>query len=223
MKKCPKCNLYYNTTRKSCPLCFEILEDDGGEFQGPDYPRPVPQPASYNLILRIIAFLSVIAVFVSVLVNALTFAKTKTFWSVIVALGVGYFWVLLRSTFRAKGNVGMKLVIQMVMLSILIVVIDAVTGFHRWSLDYVVPFLSMASLLAIIAVLLGKVKIAEYLLYLLAAAILGFIPFILWLVKLATVLWPSLSAASLSFATIIGMVFFADRETKEEMKKRFHI
>jgi hypothetical protein len=175
------------------------------------------------VLLRIIAFLSVIAVFVSALVNALTYSKTKTLWSLIVVLGVVYFWVLLRSTFKAKVNVGLKLVIQMLMLSSLVVGIDAVSGFSRWSLNYVVPFLSMASLLAIIAVLLGKVKFAEYLLYLLAAVILGFIPFILWLVNLIDVLWPSLAAASLSFATIIGMIVFADKETKEELKKRFHI
>lgn len=224
MKKCSKCNLLHNTTRKSCPLCFEILEDlDGKDFQGPDYPRPVPEPSSYNVLLRIIAFLSVIAVFVSALVNALTYSKTKTLWSLIVVLGVVYFWVLLRSTFKAKVNVGLKLVIQMLMLSSLVVGIDAVSGFSRWSLNYVVPFLSIASLLAIIAVLLGKVKFAEYLLYLLAAVILGFIPFILWLVNLIDVLWPSLAAASLSFATIIGMIVFADKETKEELKKRFHI
>lgn len=224
MKKCSRCNLLFNTTRKSCPLCFEILQDhDGKEFQGPDYPRPETETAPYNVLLRIITFLSVIAIFTSVLVNALTFKNTKTLWSLIVILGVLYFWVLLRSTFRAKSNVPMKLVIQMLMLSILIIGIDSVSGFKRWSLNYVVPFLSMASLLAIISVLIGRVRFGEYLLYLLAAIILGFIPFILWLVKLITVLWPSLSAASLSFVTIIGMIVFADKETREEFKKRFHI
>jgi hypothetical protein len=53
--------------------------------------------------------------------------------------------------------------------------------------------------------------------------ILGFIPFILYLMGLIDELWPSLAAATLSFVTIVGMIVFADKETKEELKKRFHI
>jgi hypothetical protein len=59
--------------------------------------------------------------------------------------------------------------------------------------------------------------------YLFDAIILGFIPLILWLFNIVDVLWPSLTAASLSFATIVGMLVFADKETQEEMKRRFHI
>jgi hypothetical protein len=228
MKKCVKCNVLHNTTRKSCPLCFEILQDvDGQNYQGPEYPKPTPIPEKYNVLLRIITFLSIVAIFSSVLVNILTYKNSKSLWSLIVVLGVLYFWVLLRSTFKAKSNVPMRLVIQMVTLSIHVIGIDLVTGVSRWSLswsiNYVIPFLSMASLLAIISMFLGKVRSSEYLLYLLAAAILGLIPFVLWLFDLVIVLWPSLAAASLSFATIVGMIVFADKETKEELKKRFHI
>lgn len=224
MKKCLKCNVLHNTTRKSCPLCFEILQDiDGKAYLGPEYPKPTPTPEKYNVLLRIITFLSIVAIFSSVLVNILTYKNSKSLWSLIVVLGVLYFWVLLRSTFKAKSNVPMRLVIQMITLSILVVAIDWVSGFSCWSINYVIPFLSMASLLAIISIFISKMRSGEYLLYLLAAAILGFIPFILWLFDLIQVLWPSLAAASLSFATIIGMIVFADKETKEELKKRFHI
>lgn len=225
MKKCKHCNLFHDTDRKTCPLCFEILEIvDDKEVINPPYPNPkTPQPR-YNVFLRIITFITIIGIFSSVLINAITYRKTPTLWSVIVVLGLLYLWVLLRSTFRSKSNVPMRLVLQMLTLSILTIGIDLVTGFIRWSLNYVIPFLSMASLLSIISLLIGSsVRFGDYLLYLLAAIILGFIPIIVWLFKQSTVLWPSLAAASLSFVTIIGMIVFADKRTKEELKKRFHI
>ncbi len=225
MKKCHKCNLLFDTNRKSCPLCFEILQDqDGKELQGPAYPKPTPYRPKYNVLLRIITFFTIIAIFSSVVVNALTYRQNKSLWSLIVILGLLYFWVLLRSTFRAKSNVPLRLVIQMLTLSILVIGIDYVCGFSRWSLNYVIPFLSMASILAIISILIGSgVRYGEYLLYLFSSVILGFIPFILYLMGLIDELWPSLAAATLSFVTIVGMIVFADKETKEELKKRFHI
>ncbi|MDD3999791.1 MAG: DUF6320 domain-containing protein [Bacilli bacterium] len=224
MKKCNSCNLKFETKRKSCPLCFETLQSLSEDIVQPAYPKLEKEPHKYNVLLRISTFLTILAIFASILINLFTYKQFRSLWSIIVILGVLYFWVLLRSTFRAKNNVPMRLVIQMLMLSILVIGIDSVTGFKRWSLNYVIPFLSMASLLAIISVLIGSlVRFAEYLLYLLAAIILGFIPIILWLVNLIDVLWPSLAAASLSFVTIIGMIVFADKETKEELKKRFHI
>jgi hypothetical protein len=214
-----------DTDRKTCPLCFDILQNvDDKPVLNPTYPKPTPTPAHYNVFIRIVTFFTIIGIFSSVLVNIFTYRESKTLWSVIVILGLLYFWVLLKSTFRVKSNVPMRLVLQMLTLSLLVIGIDLVTGFSRWSLNYVIPFLSMASLLSMISLLIGSnVRFGDYLLYLLAAIILGFIPIIIWLFKVSDVLWPSLAAASLSFVTIVGMIVFADKSTKEELKKRFHI
>ena len=49
------------------------------------------------------------------------------------------------------------------------------------------------------------------------------IPLILWTFKLVTALWPSLVAACFSLMVFLGMLIFADKATKEEFNKRFHI
>lgn len=224
MKICKKCQVKINTERKTCPLCLGILTSLDDQVYENQYPKPSFVPEKRNIFIRILSFLTILAILASILINIATYHQTKTLWSLIVIIGIGYFWILLKSTFRRKTNVPLRLVIQMVALSAVTIVIDKVSGNIGWSLNYVIPFLSMASLLSIISLLIGnRVKYSEYLLYLLASVIFGIIPFLLWIFQIVSILWPSLSAASLSVATLIGMIVFADVETKEEIKKRFHI
>jgi len=225
MKKCHKCNVLVDTERKTCPLCFEILKltDDESVSASP-YPKPENTIVVRSIFLRVMSFLTIIGVIGAVAVNFVTFKLNPTYWSLIVVMAVGYFWILIKSTFRGNGNVPMRLVVQMIALSILTYSIDRIAGYGGWSINYVIPFLSILSILAINFILIGNgFKYNDYLLYLFAAFVLGFIPSILWVFNRVDLLWPSLSAVSFSFSTIVGMLIFADRETKEELKKRFHI
>lgn len=225
MKRCPKCKVFVNTERKTCPLCFAFLQDgDGPDEKLTPYPKYKSKIFKYNLFFRSLVFFSIIGIFVSVVVNVLTYRDNPNPWSIIVISGLLYFWILLRSTVRREGNIPRQLMVQSLTLSLLLYIIDLLSGNIGWSLNYVIPFLSMSSLLSIISILLGNtLKFNDYVSALFAAAILGFIPFILWLFQVVEELWPSLAAASLSFSTIIGMFIFAGRNIKEELKKRFHI
>ncbi|MCK9537154.1 MAG: DUF6320 domain-containing protein [Bacilli bacterium] len=225
MKKCTECKVLVNTERKTCPLCFTLLRNlEAQSTQLTLYPKYRSKTVRYNIFFRILAFLSIVTVFVSVSINIINYRENRNFWSLIIVASLIYLWILFRSTIRGNGNIPRRLIIQMLTLSVLLYVIDRLSGYGRWSLDFVIPFLSMASLLSIIILLVGNtVKFQDYVSALFAAIIFGFIPFILWLFKIVSTLWPSLSAASLSFSTIIGMFIFAGGHIKEELKKRFHI
>lgn len=225
MKKCVQCQVSVNTERKTCPLCFALLRaSEEPSQQLTPYPKYRSRAVRYNVFFRILAFLSIIASFVSVLINLITYRDSGKLWSLVVVASLIYMWILFRSTIRGQGNVPRRLLIQMLTLSALLYVIDRFSGNGGWSLSYVIPFLSMASLLAIIILLVSNtVKFRDYLSALFATCIFGLIPFILWLLDVVETLWPSFSAASLSISTIIGMFIFAGGHIKEELKKRFHI
>lgn len=224
MKQCRRCKVLFKTERKSCPLCFEVLKPLPGEDDFVGYPRPSRKPAAINVFVRLMTFFTVLTVTAAVVINAVTYRRYPHLWSLVAMIGVGYLWILIRKTFLGKSHIPMRLVIQMLMLSVLTYVIDIVFNSTGWSLDYVIPFLSMASIIPIIAMLFAnRVKINDYLPTLFACVIFAFVPFILWLFDVVDVLWPSLAAASLAFATIVAMIVFADKETKEELKRRFHI
>ncbi|NLD25888.1 MAG: hypothetical protein GX661_00855, partial [Acholeplasmataceae bacterium] len=57
MKKCNKCKVLVDTDRKTCPLCFDILQNvDEEPVVNPSYPKPTPMPAHYNVFMRIVTF-----------------------------------------------------------------------------------------------------------------------------------------------------------------------
>lgn len=224
MKHCEKCHVDISTKRQTCPLCGQFLIDTEPkkEILLSEYPPYKPIVKEYNLLLRIIYFLGFTGIILSAVVNWLTYEGVA--WSIYVGIGVVYLFILLKNTIMAKKPIARKLIVQMIVLSILLFGVDYYGGFARWSLDYVIPSLSIATTLSIILVVLIKpMRYEDYVIYMFLTVFLGFIPFIFYLFKIVNVLWPSISAAGLSLAVMIGMITFADRKTKNELKKRFHI
>lgn len=224
MKRCPKCNVKVNSVRKTCPLCLSILETkEGGEYKK-IYPSPNLTPKKKSVLLKILSFLSVVGIFTSAVVNYLTYTKEGGLWSIIVAFNIGYFWVLIKSTLTRRGNIAVRLVIQTIAISLTVYIIDLLSGNTGWAINYVIPFTIMAALLSIISITLGsKERYQMYFNQIVTGVILGFIPIIFRFLNIATETWPAISALSLSVATIIGMIIFGDRHTKDEIRKRFHI
>jgi len=175
--------------------------------------------------VKLFLFLSIVGAFVSIVVNAMTFDSSKpTFWSVIVIGCILYAWVLIRNTIIAKINIGRKLLFQTIALPLLLIVIEKMTLTSNWALDYIAPFLTVIATVAILMlVFIRPSKYGEYVIYLLMMNMLGVVPIALFYMGIIMILWPSVIAASLSFLTFLGMWVFAGRETKNELKKIFHI
>ena len=55
MKKCPTCNIYFDTDRKSCPFCRNVLEEiSESKFQ--DYPAYKESKNKKRLVEKIFIF-----------------------------------------------------------------------------------------------------------------------------------------------------------------------
>lgn len=224
MKKCLECKVYVDTERKTCPLCGSVLEGNENESTSVGYPKYQQLPKKKNYVLRTFVFLTITGILVCALINFLTYSETPVLWAAYPIIGSIYMWILIRFTIISRKNASFKLLIQMITLSLVVYGIDYFTKNEGWALNYVVPFLSIASTLMIAIILMArKMKFGEYIFNLFASIILGFIPFILWITKVCTVSWPSFTAAVVSIVTLIGMIIFADKEIKEEFKKRFNI
>lgn len=225
MKKCEKCNVYVNTQRKTCPLCFEPLtEMDKEELEYPVYPDYVPPKRKTNFFIKSMTFLAIASIIITAFINIATYTKETGLWFLYVVASVLYFLVLIRSMILSRSNTAKKILTQMVTLSALVVGIDLISNSSGWSYTYIIPCLSVISTLTIGIILLSKtIRYSDYIVYLLVSLLLGLVPFIFWIFKLVNVLWPSLMAASFSLVVFIAMVIFADESTKEELKKRFHI
>lgn len=227
MKKCLKCNLKVNTFKKTCPLCGEILTDDKETLEVVPYPNYKVQAKKKNVALKIIKFLLIIASIASIVINYYTFSSFNYLWSVIVLASAIYLWLFLKDTILSKRLMAQRLVILSIASSVFFILVDLVSLNDyklNWSIEYMVPFISIASTLTILFILfIKKIKYRSYLLHLFASIIIGFVPLVLILTNVVNVVWPSLASSGLSLATIIGIFIFADKETRSEIKKRFHI
>jgi phosphoglycerol transferase MdoB-like AlkP superfamily enzyme len=152
-------------------------------------------------------------------------------WSLIVISGILYLWLLIRFTIMTNYNISLRLMFQAVTVAILCFAIEksipsiAPVGKH-WALEYVMPFVMVATTLAItMLILIRPLKYKEYSFYLFCMTILGFLPLVLyffgWMDPAGFL--PGIISAGYSVITILGMFMFADRTTKDELVKRFHI
>lgn len=222
MKYCSKCEVSVNSPVERCPLCYGALEraSDAPELQ--TYPNLAEKAARYNLVLRILLFLSLTAAGVCVTVNLLVDRRLS--WSLIVAVNIAYMWAAIGGAVKKRARIGQNILIQVLSLSALMTGIDFFAGHNNWALNYVLPFLFISAMLSItIIIIVKRMAIGEFILYFLLTALLGFIPIIMLAVGQVTVLWPAVTSAGYSALSLVSIFIFADNATKIELKKRFHI
>jgi hypothetical protein len=184
------------------------------------YPRYSGE-IKYNLALRILLFISIVAASTCLLLNLLVYEGML--WSLLVAGGIGFFWAALIYPLAARKNIGHHILVDAVAACIFFVVAQFVIGTKGWSLDYVVPFLFIAATTFIsLVILIKRMKWREYAMYQLITIILGVLPVISVIAGLVTTAWPSIVSAFYSFLTLIGMFIFKDKKYKNELIKRFH-
>ncbi|GHU80528.1 hypothetical protein FACS1894191_5990 [Clostridia bacterium] len=222
MKFCEHCGVKIANPMERCPLCYSALARADKEPEAPAYPSLAGRAEKYNIVYRMLLFLSITAGGCCLVVNIVTFKNY--WWSLIVIANILYMWITIRTMIREHTPVSFSILTQAISLSLLLLTIDYLTGYHRWALNYAAPVLFVTAMLCItIVVIVKRVAIGRFVLYFFLIALLGFIPITLMAFGFVTVLWPSLASAVYSAISLVSIFIFADNATKIELKKRFHI
>ncbi|MBQ8509247.1 MAG: hypothetical protein IJ493_04995 [Clostridia bacterium] len=219
MNYCRHCGVKLSNDLPYCPLCdMETVKLD--DHYDLDYPY-IKSRFSRGLMIRIVTFLAVVFAAVSLLINHLV--PTDNPWAFITAAAIVYVWFNLLNIIRNTRNPGMLLLCQLLSVSGLLFLIDYLTGWHRWSVNYAIPGLVVAAAVAIVLMIVIKpVKYRAYTIYLLVNAVLGVLSVLLWISGAATVEWPVVTACGTALLCFLAMLVFADRRTRNELHKRFH-
>lgn len=222
MKYCSKCKVTVDAPRKYCPLCKGVLTGgDGTERKV--FPLISTMYRKHNLFFRILIFISVCIATAVVSVN---FMMPETgFWSLMVLLGEGGFWLAVATAIRRRTSISKRIIWQMVVLSFILIVIDRFSGWQQWSINYVVPLVLLFTILgiAIIEIFVLAHQVEEYVAYLLVSCAFGLVPLVFVLAGWAKVRWPSILCVAGSVITIAALVLFAGRGTRRELEKRLHL
>ncbi|MDF2865350.1 MAG: hypothetical protein K0R72_159 [Clostridia bacterium] len=220
MRYCKSCKLNVTGNNQICPLCKNELN------VGYSTPNVFPViPSIYeeqNIVFKILTFASILAFSTCAIINYIL--SNTLNWSLLVLVGIFFFWFNLISSINKRNNPNAIIFNQVLMLSTCAIVYDYLTGFKLWSITYVLPALCIGAIAEMFIVsLILKYKANDYITYLLGTSVIGIIQIVFILLKVITVTWPSVICFILSIIMINTILLFSNRKCKKELRRKFHI
>ena len=221
MQFCPLCKVTVAGVKRCCPLC-------GGQLTGKPQPETelfpcLPKPRlCARFVLCVLALSAITVSTVCVLVNVAT--GTQVWWSLLVAAGAGCAWTTAAVAIAHRRDMTQNIAWQVILLAALSFLWDRGTGWHGWSLDFVLPCGCAAGLVIILLlILLLRLPVRAFAGSLIFLVLLGLVPAVLVAWGRVQTALPSLICAGLSFVTLAALVLFSWSTVKSELHRRFHL
>lgn len=217
MKQCAYCKVSVVGHMKKCPLCQNTL---AGE-DTPDVFPTVDTPVTNRFFLRLIVFLSLVAAIVCVVVN--TALPHTGAWSVFVVAGVVCIWISLGVALLKRRSLLKNIIWQAFLLSVLAILWDYFTGWHVWSVNFVIPCILFVTMLLTpgLAYFL-RMTIGSYLVYICIVFLLGLVPAGFLLLDIPTIVLPSIICVGYSVILLTALLVFCGRTLLGELERRLH-
>ena len=221
MKYCEQCKVSVTGQRSRCPLCQSVLRDEGEPYEEV---FPVI-PTVYNrfqFFFKLLIFASAVLGIVSAVINLLL--PQSGVWSLFVLGGIGCLWVFLFITVRKRNNIPKNILWQVAVTILFCLLWDLFTGWHGWSVDYVVPSICVAAMAALaVTAKVFRLVVGDFLFYLLISVLFGILPVISILLGWVQVLYPSLICVGCSLVSLAAVLIFQGENMKREWRRRMHL
>ena len=241
MKYCDKCKVRVLGAQVQCPLCqmnLSIIEDTNSDYFSSDEELECIEAAEitkgeeifpyiptiykeHHMVFKVMTFLSVALVVISVALNLLI--SQEHWWSLFVIAGVGCFWLTFYVAFAKRKNIPKNVLYQVLLISLIVVLWDYLTGWRGWSVDYVIPLLCFSDLLVLY--ILSKIlysDVDDYMIYMLIGGVFGVVPILFYLFGWLKFVLPSIVCVASSILFFAGVVIFQGDKIKEELRRRLH-
>ena len=169
-----------------------------------------------------VAFGSVCAAAICVTLNLIL--PAGGWWSLFVIAGIASLWIDFAIVIKKRKNLPKNILWQVVVVSLIALLWDRSTGFHGWSLDYVLPILCSCAMVAMtIVAKVRRLDIQDYILYLMIDCILGIVSFVLILTGMVSIIIPSALSFCASIVFLAFLLFFEGKAMWAEIQRRFHL
>ncbi len=220
MQHCEHCKVDIRGERRYCPLCQNPLSGTGSREEEV-FPF-IPESYQYNLVLRLMLFISISTVVVSIAMNAMFPVDIN--WSVFVIAGILCMWISLAIVIRKRYNIPKTITWQVALISVLAVIWDWRIGWKGWSLDYVIPIACVAAMVVMaVTAKIMRLAVRNFIIYFLLDAVFGIIPVIFVKLDLLSVKYPSVICVTVSVISIAALVLFEGENMRDELNKKMHI
>lgn len=220
MQYCEHCKVHIRGNRKYCPLCQNLLSGEGEDTE--EVFPVIPETYQYNLVLRIMVFISVSTIVVSMAVNAIFPVDVN--WPMFILSGILCMWISLAIVIRKRHNIPKTITWQVALISVLAVLWDWRTGWRGWSLDYVIPIACVTAMVVMaITAKIMRLAVRNFLIYFLMDAVFGILPVLFLIFHFLRVTYPSIICVTVSIISISALALFEGENMKEELNKKMHI
>lgn len=221
MRRCPECAVGIEGNWSRCPLCTATL---AGEAVASPLPA-VPLRFSRRRLLRTL-FLVSISVIVASFAAQLFFERGFAGIGVLrsVWLGVITMWLVVLMAVRKRRNVAKGAVYLVVLVGLICVYWDYLTGWRGWSLTYAVPIVDTGSIVAVlITVRVMRIEVGEHILYSGLTVLLGLAPIVFLALGWVTNPLPSVACGAVSLFVLVVLQLTTGPDVRHELAKRLHL
>lgn len=204
-----------------CPLCHHVLEP-GGEQEENRYPDAIQVTRQFRFLENLVLFLSIVTACVLATVNYMVNPQVP--WSLIAALILLYANAVLKMAVVGRSGYLFKTLMLAAIAVFVLLGIDYLTGYSRWSLDYVLPAGILAiDLLLLVLVLVNRRNWQSYMMAQILMILLSLIPEVLYLTEVIHFPYLAWAALGASVFLFLGTLILGDQRARTELKRRFHI
>ncbi|GAA2025997.1 DUF6320 domain-containing protein [Yaniella flava] len=221
MRRCTECAADIEGTWTRCPLCDATVV---GESARSPFPA-VPLTFSRRRVLRIL-FLSSLAVIVASFAAQLLLGRGPAEFGALrsVWLGVSAMWLVALTAIRKRHNVAKNTVYIVVLVGVVCVYWDYLTGWYGWSMNYAVPIVCASSVVALlITVRVLRMEVGEHIVYSGLTILLGLVPIGSLIFGWVTNPVPSAICGGISVVALVLLQIARGAEVRHELAKRLHL
>lgn len=225
MGNCKACKITVLDEMEYCPLCGNVVDDKKDAQRLPDhfnvYPNVLKKQRKIAGVVNLITFLWIATSIICVFINYQLDWNYK--WSFIVVASMLYPLWMLRMIVKGRGYLH-RIFFGVIGAILLVFFIDKMTGFHGWSVDYVLPgALILVDVVLIVLMFVNHRNWHSYMVFQLLTIVIGLIP--VGLVEAGVVRHPLFSECAFIACVLVflGTLILGGTQARLELQRRFHI
>ena len=171
---------------------------------------------------QVFTFLCIAAAVICGMIDYMMTGGLNWFW--FAAAGCACAWTIVSVAYTKRRNILKNEMWQLLLVTVLSIIWDYLTGWRGWSLDFIFPFGALAVLSSMLVIAkVNRLEQEEYLFYLVQASVAGCIPALLVWLGLIHIVYPSVVCAGISILVLAALFIFQKKDTLAEFQKKLRM
>jgi len=221
MQVCKKCNIKIRGRKECCPLCQGKLSEAEGD-ENAAFPVLDKRKITSITFFKVCTFIFITMEIIFGTINIMTEGKYSFIGPIM--LGALVAWIDIYATMYLRNNLIKVITFEVLVAIVVDFYIDLKTGFYGWSVNWMIPMTLIGlAIVTIVTALILKLRLDEYILYIVFDFIMALCQIITIKNGMNTLPWPAASSIMFYLILIAALVIFRFRDLKNASEKMFNL